>query len=50
MTDLESAVEEFLDRVDRVYEEYDEGYVDADAALHVLEGHVETLAAAVDEE
>lgn len=43
MADLEDAVEDFLDGADAVYAEYDQGYMDADAALSVLEGHVEDL-------
>jgi hypothetical protein len=47
-TDLESAVGNFLRNARRVYEEYDEGYVDPDAALWTLEGHVDTLEDAFD--
>ncbi|WP_336363076.1 hypothetical protein [Halalkalicoccus salilacus] len=43
MTDLEDAVEEFLDDANYVYSEYEQGYMDADAALSVLEGRVEEL-------
>ncbi len=43
MADLEDTVEEFLDGADAVYAEYEQGYMDADAALSVLEGHVEDL-------
>jgi hypothetical protein len=52
MTDTSEreAVEQFLRRADRVYDEYDEGYVDADAALATLERHVEDLRAATTEE
>ena len=46
--DLEDAVETFLQRADTVYGEYDQGYVDADAALSVLEDHVEELREAVE--
>lgn len=38
-----AAVERFLRDADAVYEEYDAGYTDADAALRVLRDHVETL-------
>jgi hypothetical protein len=41
--DLEEAVETFLQRADAVYGEYDQGYVDADAALSVLEDHLDDL-------
>ncbi len=43
MTDLEESVEEFLDDADYVYSEYEQGYMDADAALSVLEGHIDDL-------
>ncbi|WP_195156051.1 hypothetical protein [Halococcus agarilyticus] len=43
MTDTDDAVETFLDRADSVFEDYEDGYVDPDAALATLEHHVETL-------
>ncbi|WP_162993848.1 hypothetical protein [Halalkalicoccus subterraneus] len=43
MSDLEESVEEFLDDADYVLSEYQQGYMDADAALSVLEGHVDDL-------
>lgn len=43
MSDLEPAVRAFVESADAVYEDYDQGYVDADVALSVLEGHVEDL-------
>lgn len=43
MTDLEDAVDDFLDRADRVYDDYESGYVDPDAALSALEGHLASL-------
>ena len=43
MSDLEDAVEEFLDEADTVYGEYEQGYMDADVALSLLEDHVEEL-------
>ena len=43
MTDTDEAVAEFLQQADAVYEEYDQGYVDADASLRQLRGHVEDL-------
>jgi hypothetical protein len=43
MSDLEDAVESFLADAEEVYSEYERGYVDADAALTVLEDHVEEL-------
>lgn len=48
MTDCEDAVEEFLRRAETVYGEYDQGYVDADAALRQLRPHVDDLEAAVE--
>ena len=43
MSDLEDAVETFLDDVDTVYGEYEQGYMDADVALNLIEDHVEEL-------
>jgi hypothetical protein len=43
MTDTEDAVEEFLREADTVLGEYEQGYMDADAALSRLEKDVETL-------
>jgi hypothetical protein len=47
--DTDDAVEEFLDAVDTVYEEYDQGYMNADVALSQLESRIETLRDAVEE-
>lgn len=41
--DLDTAVADFLDVAERVYDEYDDGYIDADAALSRLGDHVSTL-------
>ena len=49
MDDLEASVREFLRNADDCYSEYDDGYVDADATLRRLEGHVEELRDAVEE-
>ncbi len=38
-----AAVKRFLRNADGVYEEYDAGYTDADAALQVLRGHIDSL-------
>lgn len=46
--DLRTAVERFLDGAETVYGEYERGYVDADAALGVLERHVADLRAAAE--
>ncbi|MFB6140596.1 MAG: hypothetical protein ABEJ26_09205 [Halosimplex sp.] len=44
MTDeLESAVEDFLDKTDATLDEYDQGYADADATLGVLRDHLSDL-------
>ena len=43
MSDLEDAVEEFLDEADTVYGEYEQGYMNADVALDRLETHIEDL-------
>lgn len=48
--ELDDAVEEFLQSADSVYDEYDQGYVDADAALSMVEAHIESLRDASDEE
>ncbi|WP_168191269.1 MULTISPECIES: hypothetical protein [Haloprofundus] len=39
--ELETAVETFLDDADTVLGEYEQGYMDADAALGLLRSHVE---------
>jgi DNA polymerase II large subunit len=41
--DLEAAVEEFLDESETVLSEYDQGYMDADAALTRLVDGIEEL-------
>jgi peptidoglycan hydrolase CwlO-like protein len=43
------AVADFLDRADSCYEEYEQGYTDADATLRKLDGHIEELRSAVEE-
>ncbi|MEZ3115120.1 hypothetical protein RYH80_04195 [Halobaculum sp. MBLA0147] len=44
MTDeLDDAVTAFLDEADAVYAEYDQGYMDADAALSRLESAIDDL-------
>lgn len=40
---LDDEVAQFLDGADSVYDEYEQGYVDADAALSMLEAHIESL-------
>jgi hypothetical protein len=46
---LRATVEAFLDDVDRAYDEYDQGYADADATLRVLRAHVEDLRTSLDD-
>jgi hypothetical protein len=43
MTDAQDAVEEFLQDADKVYKEYDKGYMNADVALERLENHIDAL-------
>jgi len=43
------AVREFLRRADAVYDEYDQGYIDADAALSALSSHLDELREAAQE-
>lgn len=41
--ELDDAIDDFLQNADSVYGEYEQGYVDADAALSMMRSHVETL-------
>lgn len=41
--DIESVVREFLRDANRAYEEYEQGYADADATLRVLRSHIDRL-------
>jgi hypothetical protein len=51
MTDeLETAVEEFLDKTDAALSEYDDGYADADATLRVVRNHLADLREAAEDE
>ncbi|MFD1587144.1 hypothetical protein ACFR9U_09120 [Halorientalis brevis] len=43
MTDTDDAVEKFLREADTVFGEYDDGYMDADAALRRLRTEIENL-------
>lgn len=43
MSDDEQAVDRFLEAAETVYAEYENGYMDADAALSLLETHIEEL-------
>ncbi|MFB6117528.1 hypothetical protein [Halosegnis sp.] len=46
--DLEAAVEEFLADAERAYDEYEQGYADADATLRLLRSHLDRLRSEVD--
>lgn len=46
--DLEAAVRRFLRDAEAAYDEYEQGYADADATLRVLRSHVDHLAAELD--
>lgn len=41
--ELDAAVETFLDEAETVFGEYDQGYMDADAALSLLRDHIDDL-------
>ena len=43
MTDPDEAIEEFLRKADAAYEEYEQGYADADATLRRLKEPIEDL-------
>jgi hypothetical protein len=43
MSDTEQSIEKFLNKADRVYDEYERGRTDPDAALRVLESHIDDL-------
>ena len=43
MSDADEAIERFLRKADSTYEEYEQGYADADATLRRLKGHIEAL-------
>ena len=49
MSELDDAIEESLRKADAAYEEYEQGYVDADATLRRLEGPIEELRDAASE-
>jgi hypothetical protein len=48
MTDTDEAVAAFLAEADTIYSEYDEGYMDADAALRRLRTEIDDLEAATE--
>ncbi|ELZ25037.1 hypothetical protein C475_10839 [Halosimplex carlsbadense 2-9-1] len=48
--DIETAVEEFLDKTDAALSEYDDGYADADATLRVVRNHLADLREAAEDE
>lgn len=43
MSESDAAVETFLGEAETVYAEYENGYMDADAALSLLETHIDEL-------
>ena len=43
MPETDAAVDTFLDEAETVYAEYENGYMDADAALSLLETHIDEL-------
>lgn len=47
-TDIERAVAAFLEDAERAYDEYEQGYADADATLRVLRSHLDRLESAVE--
>jgi hypothetical protein len=49
MSGTEEAIERFLRKADSTYEEYQQGYADADATLRRLEGHIDELRDATDD-
>ena len=49
MTDHDDELAAFLQEAETVYEEYDQGYLDADAALRRLRPLVEDLSAAAED-
>lgn len=44
MTDADERIEQFIADAETVLGEYDQGYMDADAALRRLRDHIEELA------
>jgi len=49
MSDHDAELDAFLQEADTVYEEYDQGYLDADAALRRLRPLIEELDAAAED-
>lgn len=48
MTDTDDAVEAFLSEAETIYSEYDDGYMDADAALRRLRTEIDALGESVE--
>ena len=48
MSDPSAAIEEFIREADSVYDEYDQGYIDADVALRRLRPHLDDLEESVE--
>ncbi|WP_181686138.1 hypothetical protein [Halorhabdus salina] len=43
MSDIDTAVDAFLDQSESALDQYEQGYTDADATIRVLESHIEDL-------
>lgn len=41
--DIEAAVRRFVDDAESAYDEYEQGYADADAVLRLLRSHLDRL-------
>lgn len=48
MSDSSDAIEQFLREAETVYDEYDQGYIDADVALRRLRPQIDDLAESVE--
>lgn len=46
--DLERAVAAFIEDAERAYDEYEQGYADADATLRLLRSHLDQLESEVE--
>ncbi|SMO48476.1 hypothetical protein [Halorubrum cibi] len=48
-TDLATAVDRFLEEADATFDQYEQGYADADATVSVLRSHADDLRDAFEE-
>lgn len=48
MSDPSETVEQFLQEAETIYDEYEEGYIDADVALRRLRPRIDDLAESVE--